>query len=73
MLGNFRTFSGKELCKLLEQHGFIKVRQKGSHTVMQKRTEETTVTVPVPNHKEIKRGTLLSIIRQSQLERSLFE
>jgi predicted RNA binding protein YcfA (HicA-like mRNA interferase family) len=72
-LGNFRTFSGKELCTLLEQHGFIKVRQKGSHIVMQKRTEETTVTVPVPNHKEIKRGTLLSIIRQSQLERSLFE
>ncbi|GAB4380037.1 MAG: type II toxin-antitoxin system HicA family toxin [Elainellaceae cyanobacterium] len=72
-MGNFRTFSGKELCTLLEQHGFIKVRQKGSHIVMQKRTEETTVTVPVPNHKEIKRGTLLSIIRQSQLERSLFE
>ena len=72
-MGNFRTFSGNELCKLLEQHGFIKVRQKGSHIVMQKRTEETTITVPVPNHKEIKRGTLLSIVRQSQLERSLFE
>jgi predicted RNA binding protein YcfA (HicA-like mRNA interferase family) len=72
-LGKFRTFSGKEICRLSEQHGFIKVRQKGSHIVMQKRTEETTITVPVPDHKEIRTGTLLSIIRQSQLERSLFE
>ncbi|MEP0948429.1 type II toxin-antitoxin system HicA family toxin [Leptolyngbya subtilissima DQ-A4] len=49
------------------------MRQKGSHVVMQKRTEETTITVPVPDHKQLKTGTLLSIIRQSQLARSLFE
>ena len=40
---------------------------------MQKKTDETTVTVPVPNHKQLKSGTLSSIIRQSQLERSIFE
>jgi len=40
---------------------------------MQKRAEETTITVPVPNHKVLKIGTLQSIIRQSQLPRSLFE
>ncbi len=40
---------------------------------MQKRTAETTVTVPVPLHTEIRVGTLLSIIRQSGLGRSLFE
>jgi predicted RNA binding protein YcfA (HicA-like mRNA interferase family) len=34
---------------------------------MQKRTEETTITVPVPQHKEIRVGTLMSIIRKSQL------
>lgn len=72
-MGKLRTLSGKEACKILEQQGFTQVRQKGSHVVMQKRTEETTVTVPVPDHKQLKTGTPLSIIRQSQLARSLFE
>jgi len=72
-LGRLRVFSGKELCRLLSQHGFQQVRQRGSHAVMQKRTEATTVTVPVPLHDEIRIGTLQSIIRQSGLPRRLFE
>lgn len=72
-MGKLKTFSGRELCKLLEKHGFAQVRQRGSHIVMQKRTAETTITVPVPNHKQLKTGTLLSIIRQAQLPKDLFE
>jgi predicted RNA binding protein YcfA (HicA-like mRNA interferase family) len=72
-LGRLRVFSGKDLCRLLSQHGFQQVRQRGSHAVMQKRTAVTTVTVPVPMHDEIRIGTLQSIIRQSGLERKLFE
>jgi len=49
------------------------VRQKGSHIVMQKKTNNTTITVPVPNHSEIKIGTLQSIIRQSGISREYFE
>jgi hypothetical protein len=40
---------------------------------MQKRLETTTITVPVPLHNPVQRGTLLSIVRQSELARSLFE
>jgi len=40
---------------------------------MQLRLRETTVTVPVPDHGELRIGTLASIIRQSGLPRSLFE
>jgi predicted RNA binding protein YcfA (HicA-like mRNA interferase family) len=40
---------------------------------MQKRTESGTVTVPVPDHAEIKIGTLSSVIRQSGVERTAFE
>jgi predicted RNA binding protein YcfA (HicA-like mRNA interferase family) len=54
-------------------YGFAHVRQKGSHVIMQKQVNLTTITVPVPQHKEIKTGTLVSIIRQSQLARSIFE
>ena len=69
----FKVFSGAELCRLLELNGFVKVRQRGSHRVMQKKTEAGTVTVPVPMHDEIKIGTLMSIMRQSGLARSFFE
>jgi len=40
---------------------------------MQKRLPDTTITVPVPDHAELKVGTLSSIIRQSGLPRSVFE
>jgi len=39
---------------------------------MQKQVPGSTITVPVPDHKEIRIGTLMSIIRQSGLDRSLF-
>jgi predicted RNA binding protein YcfA (HicA-like mRNA interferase family) len=72
-MSKLRVMSGKEVCRILEMNGFKMVRQRGSHMVMQRREGETTVTVPVPDHKEIRIGTLLSIIRQSRLARELFE
>jgi predicted RNA binding protein YcfA (HicA-like mRNA interferase family) len=72
-LPKLRVLSGGECCAVLALHGFVEVRRKGSHIIMQKRLESSTITVPVPNHKELKTGTLLSIIRQSGLEKSLFQ
>lgn len=72
-MAKLKVLSGKEICGILENHGFIKVRQRGSHVVMQKQIPGNTITVPVPDHKEIRTGTLLSIIRQSGLSRSEFE
>ncbi|MCP4577788.1 MAG: type II toxin-antitoxin system HicA family toxin [Deltaproteobacteria bacterium] len=68
-----RILSGKEVCQILEKHGFVPVRKRGSHIAMQRKTSLSTVTVPVPDHKELRTGTLLSIIRQSGLFRSEFE
>lgn len=65
--------SGRAVCAILARHGFVEVRRRGSHIVMQRRVARTTITVPVPNHRELDRGTLRGIIRQSRLERSLFE
>jgi len=72
-LGKLRVLSGSEVCRILERHGFTAMRQRGSHCIMQLKKEGTTVTVPVPLHEELRRGTLQSIIRQSGLEKSLFE
>ena len=68
-----RRLSGRDVCGILQRHGFVAVRQRGSHVVMQRREGETTITVPVPDHKELKTGTLLAIVRQSQIPREEFE
>lgn len=72
-MGKLKVLSGKEVCLILLAHGFEQVRQKGSHVIMQKQIGSSTITVPVPQHKELKAGTLTSIIRQTQLSRSIFE
>lgn len=40
---------------------------------MQKAEERATITVPVPDHPELRMGTLQSIIRQSGVPRVAFE
>ena len=40
---------------------------------MQTKTAASTITVPVPDHKDLKTGTLASIIRQLRLAGTLFE
>ena len=68
-MDELKTFSGKEICRLLNKHGFLKIRQSSSHIVMQKKIKAGTITIVVPDHKEIKIGTLYSIIRQSKLSK----
>lgn len=68
-----RRLSGKEVCQILVTQGFVKVRQKRSHVIMQKSIKGTTITVPIPDHNELKIGTLNGIIRQSGVSHSLFE
>ena len=68
-----RVLSGKEVCSILAAGGFIAVRRRGSHILMQCRDGNSTISVPVPDHQELRIGTLKSIIRQSRLNRALFE
>ena len=72
-MGRLRVLTGQEVCAILRRHGFTEVRRRSSHVVMQRSLPEGTTTVPVPDHKEVRIGTLQSIIRQSGLARSEFE
>ena len=72
-MGKLRPLSGREVIAILAEQGFEEVRRRGSHVVLQKRATGSTITVVVPAHKEIRTGTLASIVRQSQLPRCLFE
>ncbi|MHB8683649.1 MAG: type II toxin-antitoxin system HicA family toxin [Dehalococcoidia bacterium] len=72
-MGKLAILSGRDVCRRLERHGFREMRQRGSHLIMQRRTQSGTISVPVPNHRELAAGTLASIVRQSGLPRELFE
>ena len=60
--------SGRDVVKALEYLGFERVRQRGSHVVMQR----GGVGCVVPLHSEIKTGTLSGIIRQAGLTTEAF-
>ncbi|MBN1501156.1 MAG: type II toxin-antitoxin system HicA family toxin [Spirochaetes bacterium] len=60
-----KTFSGNQLVKALRRIGFVVDHQRGSHIFMH--NLEKNITVIVPQHKEIKKGTLNSIIKKAGL------
>ena len=64
--------SGRDVIKILSKQGFAVARQKGSHVILVKETKDSKIGVVVPNHKEIDKGTLLEIIRQSGMAKEDF-
>ena len=61
------VLSGKELIAILKKSGFSVIRQKGSHVSLQKIESKITYRTIVPMHKEIAKGTLLDILKQTGL------
>jgi predicted RNA binding protein YcfA (HicA-like mRNA interferase family) len=59
------NLSGQELRKALQRAGFALVRQRGSHMVL--RRESPKARVIVPDHKEIRPGTLNQILKAADL------
>jgi predicted RNA binding protein YcfA (HicA-like mRNA interferase family) len=57
--------SGRAVMKAFERGGWTKARQRGSHVVMVK--DGSMATLSVPDHKEVAKGTLRSLIRASSL------
>ncbi len=63
----------KQLIKILEENGFVFIRQNGSHWIF--KNFKNNITVPVPIHGKnnpIYKGTLSSIIKQSKLSKEKF-
>lgn len=71
-MAKLRRLSARQVCAILSKHGFVEIRRRGSHIIMN-RSLPLSITVPVPNHKELPVGTLAAVIRQSKLPRSEFE
>ncbi|MEZ6057805.1 MAG: type II toxin-antitoxin system HicA family toxin [Planctomycetaceae bacterium] len=58
--------SGKQLVMALRSFGYALDRQRGSHMILRQQSSPFR-RLTVPDHKEIAKGTLRSIIRQAGL------
>ena len=59
------VLSGREVVRVFESLGWQVARQSGSHIVMVKEGEMATLSVP--DHREVAKGTLRSLIRAAGL------
>lgn len=59
--------SGQQLIAALEKVGWVAVRQRGSHVRL--KHDEHTMSLVVPLHRELKRGTLAGILRDAGIGR----
>ena len=57
--------SGQEVVRAFESLGWKVARRRGSHIVMI--TEGEIATLSIPDHKEVAKGTLRSLIRAANL------
>jgi predicted RNA binding protein YcfA (HicA-like mRNA interferase family) len=57
------VLSGRKAVRAFEKLGWQVARQRGSHIIMVR--EDETATLSIPNHKEVARGTLRSLIRSA--------
>ncbi len=58
-----KTFSGKRVVRALRRIGYIIDHQRGDHVFMH--NLEKNISVIIPLHKEIKKGTLNNIIKKA--------
>lgn len=59
-MSNIPQVSGRQVIKVLEKIGFTVSRQKGSHIRLMRMHGEIKHLVTIPNHKTIRKGTLLN-------------
>ena len=59
------ALSGQDVVRVFESFGWSVARQRGSHIIMTKPGE--IVTLSIPDHKEVAKGTLRSLIRSANL------
>ncbi|HJX05743.1 MAG TPA: type II toxin-antitoxin system HicA family toxin [Candidatus Nanoarchaeia archaeon] len=63
-----KTISGRECVKILCKHfGFQIIRRRGSHIVLGKQTPGGSIGTVVPDHKELRIGTLKALLEMASV------
>jgi predicted RNA binding protein YcfA (HicA-like mRNA interferase family) len=60
-----KNLSYKDLVKIFSKLGFVVASQKGSHVKLVRIIDNNKQVMIIPAHKELDKGTLLAIFRQS--------
>jgi predicted RNA binding protein YcfA (HicA-like mRNA interferase family) len=64
--------SGRKVIKALTKAGFSIVGRKGSHVRLKKKADDKIFVITVPDHAELAKSTLSSILRQANITREEF-
>lgn len=62
-----KPLSGKELCRLLERHGWTLLRVHGSHHVYGKPGSRVRLSVPVHSNQPLKIGLFRHLLKEAGL------
>ncbi|NUN63430.1 type II toxin-antitoxin system HicA family toxin [Pseudanabaena biceps] len=62
-----KSISGKKLCKIVEQKGWILKKITGSHHIYEKLGENKIISIPVHKNQDLKIGTLKSLMKIAEL------
>lgn len=65
------TLSGPKICKILAKDGFYRAGDSGNHFKLKNNSDPVRIVI-VPNHGEVARATLNSILKQAKLSRAEF-
>jgi predicted RNA binding protein YcfA (HicA-like mRNA interferase family) len=60
-----RVLSGPDVIAIFGEFGFTVFSQKGSHVKLRRAVPGAIQTLTVPNHRQLKKGTLLVLFRQA--------
>ncbi len=63
-----KSLSGKQLCKILEDHGWVLERIRGSHHAYSHPDRTEIITVPVHANRDLRKGTLCKILKDAGLD-----
>jgi predicted RNA binding protein YcfA (HicA-like mRNA interferase family) len=62
-----KSISGKRLCKIVEQKGWILRRITDSHRIYENPEVEKILSIPVHRNQELKVGTLKALMKIANL------
>jgi predicted RNA binding protein YcfA (HicA-like mRNA interferase family) len=62
-----KSVSGKALCKIIEQHGWLLKRVTGSHHIYVKTNVAVILSIPVHGNRDLPIGTLKNILKDAGL------
>ena len=62
-----KSISGKRLCKIVEQKGWVLRRITGSHHIYENPDLEQILSIPVHGYQDLKVGTLKALMKIAEL------